>query len=132
MEQCHFQDTYPIYSKEFPKTHVAFQNVDEICSYFCDQIENHPFARYVSTFDHYEHTVGIDEGLIDKAIMAAKVVLFCFGKKLTDPRVLSVRPRAIGICETDTHYVVSFLEAPNPLLTEILIKWVSDIKAVPA
>jgi hypothetical protein len=132
MEQYHFQDMYPIYSKEFLKTHVIFQNVDEVCSYFCTQIEKHPFAKYVSTFDHYGHTLGIEDGFVDKTIMAAKVVLFCFGKKLTDPKVLSVRPRAIGICETDTHYVISFLEAPNPLLTEIMIKWVSGIKAVPA
>ncbi|MCK5851293.1 MAG: hypothetical protein KAH23_10290, partial [Kiritimatiellae bacterium] len=66
-------------------------------------------------------------GEMAENITAAKNVLFCFGKKLPDPKMLSVRPRSIGVCETKSHYVISFLEAPNPMLTEIMISWVAEM-----
>ncbi|MBN2514288.1 MAG: hypothetical protein JXB18_15220 [Sedimentisphaerales bacterium] len=127
MNKCHYQAMYPIYSKEISKSKITFTKLDDLCLYFCSKIKSHPFAKYISTFDHYKHTAEIEGGDIEKGIAAAKVVLFCFGKKLDDPKMLSVRPRAIGLCETDTHYVISFLEVPNPSLTEIMIKWVRDI-----
>lgn len=127
MEKCQFQEIYPIFSKELSKKETTIGTLDNLCQYFYDQIEKHPFAKYISTFDHYSHTVGIEGGIVEKTITAAKVVLFCFGKKLLDPKILSVRPRAIGLCETRTHYVISFLEVPNPSLTETMIKWVDNI-----
>jgi hypothetical protein len=129
MEKCHFQEMYPVYAKEFSKTEIRPQSLDDVCQYFNDLIATHPFAKYICTFDHYSHTAEIEGGFIDEAIMSAKNVVFCFGKKLGDPKVLSIRPRSIGICETDSHFVISFLEAPNPALTETMITWVRNLVA---
>ena len=143
MERCQFQEIYPVFSKEFLKKEVVISSLEKFCQYFYDKIEKHPFAKYIETFDHYAHTTAIEGGIIagitkntqspeggiiEKKIISAKIVLFCFGKKLLDPKILSVRPRAIGLCETETHYIISFLEVPNPLLTETMIKWVRDIE----
>ncbi|HDP98765.1 MAG TPA: hypothetical protein ENN22_06230 [bacterium] len=117
----------PNFLERVIKKKTTIGTLDKLCQYFYDQIEKHPFAKYIGTFDHYSHTAGIEGGIVEKTITAAKVVLFCFGKKLLDPKILSVRPRAIGLCETPTHYVISFLEVPNPSLTETMIKWVDNI-----
>lgn len=128
MEKCQFQEKFPILVQELSKSEITVQTMDDLCQYFNDRIETHPFAKYLKTFDHCMHTEGIDGGTIKETIISAKVILFCFGKKFLDPRVLSVRPRGIGICEMESHFVISFLEAPNPALTEIMIQWVHDLK----
>jgi len=127
MGKCQFQEIYPIYVYELSKNEIAIESLDDLCRYFNNQIEKHPFAKYIYTFDHYAHTSALNGGTIDKTIIGAKVVLFCFGKKLLDPKVLSVRPRAIGLCETESHFIISFLEVPNPALTGTIIKWVHDL-----
>ena len=127
MEKCQFKGIYPIYVKELSKNEIAIETLDDLCLYFNNQIEKHPFAKYIYTFDNYAHTSALNGGTIEKTIIGAKVVLFCFGKKLLDPKVLSVRPRAIGLCETESHFVISFLEVPNSSLTETMIKWVHNL-----
>jgi len=129
MEKCHFQEKYPVYVREYAKTEIQPQSLDDVCQYFNELIAAHPFAKYICTFDHYSHTTEIEGGIIHETIVGAKDVVFCFGKKLLDPKVLSVRPRAMGVCETESHFVISFLEAPNPALTETMIKWVRDLAA---
>jgi uncharacterized protein DUF6858 len=128
MEKCNFQEMYPIFAQEFSKKEVVSESLDDLCRHFTDQIEKHPFAKYICTFDHYGHTAALDGGVIEKDIVGAKVVLFCFGKKLLDPKILSVRPRAIGLCETESQFIVSFLEVPNPPMTDAMIKWVHALK----
>lgn len=127
MEKCQYQEMYPIFSREFSKDEITIETLDGLCQYFNDKIEKHPFAKYFDTFDHYSHTMALEDGVIEKNIIGAKVVLFCFGKKLLDPIILAVRPRAIGLCETETHFIISFLEVPNPPLTEVMIKWVRGL-----
>jgi len=127
MEKCQFKEIYPIYVKELSKNEIAVETLDDLCRYFNNQIEKHPSAKYIFTFDNYAHTSALNGGTIEKNIIGAKVVLFCFGKKLLDPKIVAVRPRAIGLCETESHFVISFLEVPNPSLTETMVKWVHDL-----
>ena len=127
MKKCQLKEMYPIYVKEFSKKEIEIETLDDLCLYFNDQIEKDPLAKYICTFDHYAHTVAIDGATIEKTIIGAKIVLLCFGKKLLDPKILSVRPRAIGLCETESHFVVSFLEAPNPAMTETMVNWVHEL-----
>jgi len=127
MEKCQFKELYPICVKELSKNEIAIETLDDLCIYFNDKIAKHPFAKYLYTFDHYAHTSALDGGIINQKIAGSKIVLFCFGKKLLDPKILSVRPRAIGLCETKSHFVISFLEVPNPSLTETMIQWVHDL-----
>jgi len=113
--------------REFPKHKIANKTMDNLCGYFNGKIEKHPFAKYIQTFDHCDHSKAIEGATVDENIIGAKVILFCFGKKFLDPRVLAIRPRGIGICETKSSFVISFLEAPNPALTETMINWVRDL-----
>ena len=129
MEKCQFQEKFPIYVQELPKSETAVKTLDDLCLHFNDKIQKHPFAKHLQTFDHCAHTEAIEGATIDETIIGAKVVLFCFGKKFLDPRVLAVRPRGIGICETESNFVISFLEAPNPALTETMTQWVRDLEA---
>jgi len=123
VEKCQLKKMYPIFVQELSKKEIPIKTLDELCQYFNNQIEKHPVAKYICTFDHYAHTVALDDATIEKTIIGAKIVLLCFGKKLLDPKILSVRPRAIGLCETESHFIISFLEAPNPIMTETMIKW---------
>jgi len=127
MKKCNFQEMYPVLVQEYSKNEMRTKTLDDTCQYFCDKIEEHPVARYIHTFDHHAHTAAIEREIINDTIIGAKNVLFCFGKNLMDPKLLSVRPRAIGICETESHFVISFLEAPNPALTEVMVRWVHDL-----
>ena len=126
MKKINYKEMYPVYVKEISKNEIKFNNIDEISAFFINKITDHSFATYIGNFNHYAHTDSIEDGEIADDIKNAKNVIFCFGKKLPDPKILSVRPRSIGICETDSHFVISFLEAPNPALTKIMISWVGD------
>jgi len=130
IQQIQFQGKFPIRNREYSKNEIRFNTLGELCQYFRDQIEQHPFARYIDTFDHYAHTTQLNDGIIADNILGAKNVIFCFGKKLTDPRVLSVRPRSIGICETKSQFVISFLETPNPTVTKTMEQWICDLERI--
>lgn len=127
MEKINYKDIYPVYVQEILKDELKINSVNEICHFFIDKINAHSFAKNLGVFDHYTHTEDIEGGEMAENIKDAQNVLFCFGKKLPDPKMLSVRPRSIGICETDTHFVISFIEAPNPALTEIMVLWVKEM-----
>ncbi len=79
-----------------------------------------------SKFDHWKHTKTIN-GEISDRILAAYNIIFCFGKKLPDPNTLTMRPRSIGVCETDTHFVISFTEAPNQEMTSVMLGRVDEL-----
>lgn len=128
MIKCDFQEKYPILVREFSKEDISIQKLNELCSFFTGKIEKHPVAVSLGVFDHFEHTNNIKDGEVNKSILGAKNIMFCFGKKLLDPKVLSVRPRSIGVCETHTHFVISYLEAPNPALTETMNSWVDEFE----
>jgi len=127
VKKYHLKEMYPVFAIEYSKNEMPVETLDGICEYFINKIEEHPFAKYICTFDHYAHTVDIDGGRIEETIVGSKNVLFCFGKKLVDPKIPAVRPRSISICETESSFVISFLEPPNPAITETMIKWIRDL-----
>lgn len=127
LQQILFHDTFPIRLEEFNKGELYYNSLDELCHFFRDKIEKHPFACYIGIFDHYTHTTNLSDGSIDSGITGAKNVMFCFGKELNDPIVLSVRPRSIGICETKSQFIISFLEAPSPAATRMMEQWLEEI-----
>jgi HlyD family secretion protein len=127
MAQVLLQDKFPVRLRKCDKSDLRFSTLDELCQYFRDTIEEHPFARYIGTFDHYAHTTGLSDGVVDSSIVGAKNIMFCFGKRLEGPDVLSVRPRSIGVCETTSQFVISFLEAPSVKATETMEQWVCEL-----
>jgi hypothetical protein len=127
MKQTIMMKKYPIFELDIKKSETTFQSIDEILEYFKNKIDEHPIAVYIATFDHYAHTSSLEEGFIAPEILNAKNIICCFGKNLPKPNILSVRPRAIGITELKDEFVISFLEAPNPIATEAMENWVKNV-----
>lgn len=123
-----FKDEYPIYVMTLKKSETSMPNIQSILTHFETKIKEHPFAAYIGMFDHYKHTNAIEDGVVSPHILDAQEILCCFGKDLSNPEVLAVRPRAIGIAELQDEYVISFLKAPNPAATEAMVSWTTSLK----
>jgi hypothetical protein len=128
MNQTLLQEKYPIYILELGKEETSCQSVDEIIAYYRQKIEENPIAVCIGVFDHYGHTFSLPEGSISKEIRAAKNIIFCFGKELMNPVSLAIRPKSIGVVELSERFVISFLEAPNPMANEAMEGWTLALK----
>ena len=113
MKQKVFKEKYHIFEIEYKKSEISYTSVDEIIAALQVKIDKHPVIAFIAIFDQYRHTASLEEGEINPNIKAAKNIIFCFGKELPTPEVLAVRPRSLGVCELENHFVVNFLEAPN-------------------
>jgi hypothetical protein len=127
MKQSIFQEKYPVFTLELDRSETLFRNVDEIIEYLKRCVEEHPAARFIAVFDHYGHTRSLPDGEIGGGILDAKNLVFCFGMKLPNPQVLAVRPRSIGVAETHTGFVVTFMEAPMPPANAAMEQWVRSL-----
>lgn len=127
MRQTLFQEKYPIYTIEINKSETSYTSVEEILGFFREKIDAHPVVAYIGIFDHYAHTASLNDGVISENVKAAKNILFCFGKELPSPAVLSVRPRSIGVAELENAFVITFLEAPNPAANEAMEAWAKAV-----
>ncbi len=128
MKQTLLMEKYPVFVLEIAKSETDKKNTDEILDYLKEKIDTHPVATFIAIFDHYSHTKSLPEGKIAEGIIDAKDIIFCFGKELPKPEVLGVRPRSIGIAEFADKFVISFLEAPNPVANEAMESWVKGLK----
>ncbi|BCD59313.1 MULTISPECIES: DUF6858 family protein [unclassified Nitratiruptor] len=128
MKQITLMEKYPLFVLELNKEETVHKSVDEIINYLKEKIETHPVAVYIATFDHYAHTTSLQDGEIAPNIRAAKNIVFCFGKELPKPEVMGVRPRSIGVADLGEKFVISFLEAPNPVANNAMEEWVKSLK----
>ncbi len=127
MTQMNLMEKYPVGVLEVAKDKTTFQSVDEILASLKSKIDAHPVATYIAIFDHYSHTSHLKEGTLSPDILDAKNIICCFGKELVDPRLMAVRPRAIGVAEMSDKFVVSFMDAPNPQAQEVMLSWVKSM-----
>jgi hypothetical protein len=127
VKQTLLHEKFPIFSLEIERTETHCRSVDEIVDHFQERIEAHRYARFIAVFDHYAHTRSLPEGEIEFGIRAAKNVVFCFGITLPDPHALATRPRSIGIVETDAGFLITFMEAPMPLVNAAMEEWASGL-----
>ncbi len=109
------------------KSKTDLKSVDEVLEHLKGKVDAHPVATFISIFDHYSHTKGLDVGEVSDDILDAKNIILCFGKKLPKPNLMGVRPRAIGVAELKDSFVLSFMEAPNPDATKAMKSWVESI-----
>jgi len=128
METKLFKDEYPIHTMTLKKVDTTMPNINAVIEHFQNKIMEHPIATFIGMFDHYRHTESLEDGFIDPHILDAQEVLCCFGKDLSNPEVLAVRPRAIGIVERQDDYVISFMKAPKPAVNEAMISWTMSLK----
>lgn len=130
MRQTVLQKKYPVYTLELDKSETNCKSVDEILKHFEAAIKDNPAVKFIGIFDHYTHTSGLPGSFIAPEIKDAKNIMFCFGKDIQDPGVLAVRPRSIGISELDNNFVITFLEAPNPVANATMESWTKALKNV--
>jgi len=127
MKKSVILEKYPISSFEIDKSETHYKHIDEIVQHFKDKIENDPVATYIATFDHYEHTKSLENHEIADNILSAINIVFCFGQKIPNPLILSVRPRSFAIVEDETHFTVSFMDAPMKPANDKMIAWTKDL-----
>ena len=127
MKQTMQQAAYPVFVLELNRNETDFASVDEIVDHLKQQIESSEMGRLIGVFDHYQHTRRLRFGQIDTDIVAAKNILFCFGLSLPEPSALALRPRSLGVAETSTGFVVSFMEAPMPVVNQAMEDWVMGL-----
>ena len=127
MKQTIVMEKYPVFEIDIKKEETKLKSVDEIIAYLKEKIDAHPVAVYIATFDHYEHTKSLAEGKISDDIRDAKNIVCCFGKELPKANMLAVRPRSIGVAELNNEFVISFLEAPNPMANSAMESWVKSM-----
>jgi len=127
MTKTNFKDKFPINTIEIKKDATALKSVDAILEQIKNNIEQHPVAVYVATFDNYAHTSSLN-GEIMEGMKDAKVIMFCFGSAIPTNKILAIRPRSIGISEFDDKFVFDFMDAPKEELTNIMAKWCNNIK----
>lgn len=128
MKQTLLQETYPVFTLEVEKSETTFKSVDDILEFLKDKIDSNHAARYIATFDHYAHTKALEEGRIDKSILDAKNIVFCFGFTIPNPQILGLRPRSIGVAEMENSFVLSFMEAPMPVANVVMETWTLAIR----
>jgi hypothetical protein len=125
------KETIPVYQLDIERAECRFASVNEIAGYLKSLIEANDKARFVAIFDHYAHTKSLAQGQIAKNIRAAVNVVFCFGLTLPEPAQLANRPRSIGICEVNDHFIIAFMEAPMPVANAVIEGWVESLAVSP-
>ena len=127
MQFTNFMDKYPVFSFELAKNATSFTSTDEIINQLEAKVKADPTAAFIGKFDHYAHTKALPEGEVASDILAAQHLIFCFGIKLPNPLAMAARPRSIGVVEQADKFVISFMEAPNPKMTEKIKTWVKGL-----
>jgi len=120
-------DKYPVNELTISKEKINYKNVDEILDYLKEKIDAHPVATFISIFDHYTHTKGLEVGEINEDILDAKNIIFCFGKQIPNAAIMAVRPRSMAVVEYKDNFVITFMDAPNTQAHEAMISWVENI-----
>jgi hypothetical protein len=120
-------DRFPILSIEISKNNTDCKNVPEILDFLKTKIEEDEFAKYIAIFNHYEHTQSIEGSEIQEGMLDAQNIIFCFGKKLSNAKVLAVRPRSIGVSEYQDKFIISLMEAPMAPMTDKMEAWVKEL-----
>jgi hypothetical protein len=127
MTKTNFMDKYPIYSLELNKNNIKQKSVAEIVKYYKEKIDTHPIAKFIALFDHYSHTKDLG-GEINSEILDAQNIIFCFGAAIPNSKILSVRPRSVGIVELEDKFIIEFLEAPKKEIHQLMEIWTKGLE----
>jgi len=127
MKQISLMDKYPVNELVVAKDETNFTSVDTIIAYLQEKVDAHPVATYIACFNHYEHTQSLADKKINPDILDAQNIIFCFGKEIPNPAILAVRPRSIGVVEMSDAFVITFMDAPNRQLHNVMVSWVQSV-----
>ncbi len=127
MTKSIIMDKYPILSLTITKEDSPYSDVEQFMEYFKEKVANDPVATFIAVFDHYEHTSSLESGEIAQGIVDGKNIIFCFGQKIPNPLILSVRPRSIAVVQDTAGFIISFMEAPMAPMSAKMEAWVDDL-----
>lgn len=127
MQERLVEQKFPMLVVEIGKHETDLASVQEIVERLRREIETHPSARFLGAFDHFAHTRALPDGEIAPDVRDAASVMFCFGITISNPEVLALRPRSIGICDVADCFVISFLEPPMPIANSAMETWVRGL-----
>ncbi len=128
MKQIIFKEKYPIFEIEYKKDELKYKSVDEIIEALKKRIEERADIAFIAIFDHYKHTLSLEDGIINPNIKDAKNIIFCFGKEIPIPQIMAVRPRSVGVCEMEDSFVINFLEAPSEAVNKTIKEFIKSLK----
>lgn len=131
MKQYLLMEKYPVFDLTLPKAETSCATIEDVMAKLKEKIDAHPKAAFIALFDHYAHTEAIG-GTIDRSILAAQNIVFCFGVALPNAHILAVRPRAIGVADLGDAFHLTFLEPPMELATQEMEAWckaLADLKS---
>ncbi len=128
MKHVTIQEQCPVYVEEIGFDETPYQSVDEIIDALRAKIEADPGIVYISTFDHYEYTASLPGGRIAPEIKAAKNLIFCFGPMIPNPYIMALKPRSMGIAQTNEGFVITFSEAPLPIANKVMALWAQELR----
>jgi uncharacterized protein (UPF0248 family) len=127
MTKTNFMEKYPVNTITINKSDIKLDTVDDIIASIKTNIEAHPVAKHISTFDNYAHTTS-QNGEIMEGMTQAKIIIFCFGSAIPNHKILAVRPRSIGVCEFEDRFVFDFMDAPKEDMSIVMAKWINSLK----
>jgi tellurite resistance protein TehA-like permease len=120
-----FNGKFPVYSVDIAKDHF-YRNLSDLTSNLKEKISMHPVACHIADFDHFNHTQRAGGEMVP-GLKNATNLIFCFGPKIEDAKMMAVRPRSFGIAEFDNHFTISFLEAPSENANKTMLEWVHSL-----
>ncbi len=126
MKKTIFMEKYPVYTLEIQKSETTYKKVSEILAYLKTLVDGHKIAKYIATFNHYEHTSSLG-GDINPEIKDAQNLIFCFGPAIPNTKILAARPRSIGVAQLEDSFIIEFLEAPKEQLNDLMETWAKSI-----
>jgi hypothetical protein len=128
MKQSIFKEKYSVFTLELNKDEINEKSCQEIIATLKEKIDAHPVATFIATFDHYGHTSKLEDAQINPEIKDVQNIIFCFGKEIPTTKVAAVRPRSIGVCETEDKFIIEFMEAPNEAGQKTMEDWAKSLK----
>ncbi len=104
----------------------GIDSFNELVGLFRNKLEGIKDVKIISEFDNLGHTQSIG-GEINKNIINAKIIIYCFGKNLLSPEQIAIRPRNLSICEIGDYYTISFLKIPSDNLNNLVKKIILEV-----
>ena len=126
MKKMLLKDKYPVYTLEVLKDEIKHKDIDTIIKFLKAKIEENPVAVFIAEFDQLAHS-RTHNGSVQEGMINAKNIVFCLGKDIPSSKIMSVKPRAIGISEFEDHFEIGMLEVPNEEAHVTLENWIKDI-----
>jgi len=127
MKKIIAKEIYPVYQLEIEKSNFN-KSIWDILNHYLKKIEEDSVAELIWVFDHYTHTKKINWPIVD-GVVDAKIVVFCFGSKISSIISLTFKPKSFSIIETEDKFIIEFMEPPSEIAVKKMTNWTKELLA---